>query len=511
MNYYDYVIVGSGIAGLYSALLAIESGSVLIVTKGGIEDCNTRYAQGGIAAAIGQNDSADLHFKDTIAAGDGLCNEEAVHILANEAPNRIADLIGFGVPFDTLEGEVALTREAAHSVSRILHAGGDATGEYIEVTLSEQVRMSPIKVLEYCLATEILLDNGRVCGIKTIDFRSGIIEEYGCKFVILATGGAGRLFKFTTNGDTATGDGIALAYNSGAEIVDMEFFQFHPTALRLPGVSPFLISEAVRGEGGILRNEEGRAFMTDYSPNGDLAPRDVVARGILFEMRKTGSDRVFLDVTHLPATKVATRFPRIYRFCLDHGLDITRTPIPVAPAAHYLMGGVKVNTWGETNIPGLFAAGETACTGVHGANRLASNSLLEVLIFSKRIIERSELEERGTDDKQWPVDMHQLPSREPNKDAPPLVLTNLQSMLWDRVGIVRDFNGLYQAAGTLSAWERILPVATDRLSYELNTMVTNARLMTEAALLREESRGAHYRSDFPAPSEKWRKHIVFRL
>ena len=511
MDYYDYIVIGSGIAGLYSALLAIESGSVLIVTKGGIEDCNTRHAQGGIAAAIGQNDSAELHFKDTIEAGDGLCDEQAVRILADEAPDRIADLIGFGVPFDTQEGEVALTREAAHSRSRILHAGGDATGEYIEVTLSEQVRISPIKVLEYCLATEILLSNGRVSGVKTIDFRSGIIEEYACKFIILATGGAGRLFKYTTNGDTATGDGIALAYNAGAEIVDMEFFQFHPTALRLPGVSPFLISEAVRGEGGVLRNDEGRAFMTDYSPSGDLAPRDVVARGILFEMRKTGSDRVFLDVTHLPATKLATRFPRIYRFCLDHGLDITRTPIPVAPAAHYLMGGVRVNTWGETNIPGLFAAGETACTGVHGANRLASNSLLEVLIFSKRIVERSELEGQANGGKAWPDETYQLPSREPYKDAPALVLANLQSMLWDKVGIVRDVNGLYQAAITLSSWNRILPVPTDRLSYELNTMVTNARLMTEAALLREESRGAHYRSDFPTSSEKWRKHIVFRL
>jgi len=511
MNYYDYIVIGSGIAGLYSALLAIENGSVLIVTKGGIEDCNTRYAQGGIAAAIGKNDSAELHFKDTIEAGDGLCNEEAVRILVDEAPDRIADLIGFGVPFDTQEGEVALTREAAHSRSRILHAGGDATGEYIEVTLSEQVRISPIKVLEYCLATEILLSGGRVSGIKAIDFRSGLIEEYSCKFVILASGGAGRLFKYTTNGDTASGDGISLAYQSGAEIVDMEFFQFHPTALRLPGVSPFLISEAVRGEGGVLRNNEGYRFMPDYSPMADLAPRDVVARSLLFEMRKTGSDKVYLDVTQLPATKIATRFPRIYRFCLDHGLDITRTPIPVAPAAHYLMGGVKVNTWGETNIPGLFAAGETACTGVHGANRLASNSLLEVLVFSKRIIERTELEGLAPVEKTRSAESHHLQSREPYKDAPALTLPNLQAMLWDRVGIVRDVDGLYQAAITLTAWNRIMPVPTDRLSYELNTMVTNARLMTEAALLREESRGAHYRSDFPAPSENWKKHIVFRL
>jgi len=511
MKYYDYVIIGSGIAGLYSALLAIENGSVLIVTKGGIEDCNTRHAQGGIAAAIGKNDSAELHFNDTMAAGDGLCNEEAVRILVDEAPDRIADLIGFGVPFDTLEGEVALTREAAHSVSRILHAGGDATGEYIEVTLSEQVRMSPVEVLEYCLATEILLGNGRVSGIKAIDFRSGMIEEYSCKFVILATGGAGRLFKYTTNGDTATGDGISLAYNSGAEIVDMEFFQFHPTALRLPGVSPFLISEAVRGEGGVLKNSAGYRFMPDYSSSADLAPRDVVARSILFEMRKTGSDRVYLDVTHVPATKVTTRFPHIYRFCLDHGLDITKTPIPVAPAAHYLMGGVKVNTWGETDIPGLFAAGETACTGVHGANRLASNSLREVLVFSKRIIERTELDAPAAVEKTRSAGSYQLPSREPYKDAPALSLTNLQSMLWDKVGIVRDVDGLYRAAITLTAWNRILPVPTDRLSYELNTMITNARLMTEAALLREESRGAHYRADFPTSSEKGKRHIGFRL
>ena len=512
MNYYDYIVIGSGIAGLYSALLAIEHGSVLIVTKGGIEDCNTRHAQGGIAAAIGKNDSAELHFKDTMNAGDGLCNEEAVRILVDEAPDRIADLIGFGVPFDTVNGEVALTREAAHSVSRILHAGGDATGEYIEVTLSEQVRMSPVKVLEYCLATEIILSGGQVCGIKAIDFRSGFIEEFGCKFIILATGGAGRLFKYTTNGDTATGDGIALAFQSGAEIADMEFFQFHPTALKLPGVSPFLISEAVRGEGGVLRNVDNRRFMPDYSQDADLAPRDVVARSILFEMRKTGSDRVFLDVTQVPATRTTTRFPHIYRFCLDHGLDITRVPIPVAPAAHYLMGGVKVNTWGETNIPGLFAAGETACTGVHGANRLASNSLLEVLVFSKRSIERTQVEGGLTVEKEGnPAGLYRLPSREPHRDSQLLNLAGLQALLWDKVGIVRDVEGLYDAAMMLSTWQTFLPSPSDRLSYELNTMVINARLMTEAALLRQESRGAHYRSDYPGSSETWRRHIVFQV
>ena len=389
MSYYDYIMVGSGIAGLYTALLAKAQGSVLIINKGNIDECNTKYAQGGIAAPVGKNDSPKLHFQDTIAAGGGLCDEEAVHILSNEAPDRIADLVNFGVPFDTMDGQIALAMEAAHSVPRILHAGGDATGEHIEVTLSNRVRSSRIEVLENFLATDILTEKGRVRGIRALDCRTGSTEEFECRSLILATGGGGQLFRFNTNSEIATGDGIALAFKAGAEIIDMEFFQFHPTALHIPGVTPFLISEAVRGEGGILRNAEGRRFMPDYTPEGELAPRDVVARSILYEMQKTGSDHVFIDITHLPASVTTTRFPHIYRFCLDHGLDITRVQVPVAPAAHYMMGGIKVNSWGETNIAGLFATGEVACTGVHGANRLASNSMLEVLVFSKRIIEKT--------------------------------------------------------------------------------------------------------------------------
>jgi len=364
MTAYDCIIVGSGIAGLYTALLAQEQGSVLILTKGSIDDCNTKYAQGGIAAAIGKDDSPELHFQDTMAAGAGLSDPGAVRLLAEEAADRIADLINLGVPFDTINGEVALTREAAHAVPRILHAGGDATGEHIEVTLSRRVRLSGIEVLEHCLATEIIVEKGVVRGVKALDCHTGSIEEFGCHSLILATGGAGRLFKYTTNSEVATGDGVALGFQAGAEISDMEFFQFHPTALRLPGVTPFLISEAVRGEGGILRNVEGYHFMPDYTSEGELAPRDMVARSILFEMKKTHSDRVFLDVTHLPPYLITTRFPHIYRFCLEHGLDITKGLIPVAPAAHYMMGGVKTNTWGETNIGGLFAVGEVACTGV---------------------------------------------------------------------------------------------------------------------------------------------------
>jgi L-aspartate oxidase len=515
MKYYDFVIIGSGIAGLYTALIAKDIGSVLILTKGSIEDCNTKYAQGGIAAPVGNNDSPELHFQDTIAAGNGLCNQEAVRILTNEASERIADLIKYGVPFDTVDGAVALTREAAHSVSRILHAGGDATGQHIEITLSERVRQSRIEVLEHCLATRIDTDNKVVQGIETLDCQTGITTRYRCKFVILATGGAGKLFKYTTNSDVATGDGNALAYQTGAEIVDMEFFQFHPTAVRIPGVPPFLISEAVRGEGGILRDTNNYRFMVDYTEDADLAPRDIASRSILAQMKKTQSDCVFIDVTHIPPHVITTRFPQIYRFCLDHGLDITRDYIPVAPAAHYFMGGVKVNIWGETNINGLFAVGETACTGVHGANRLASNSLLEVVVFSKRIIDRTKdiINEVPMTDVSPSTDIeyHTIPRRSTSHNTPEFNLLNIQSLLWDNLGIIRSGSGLLKAIDILHSWHHVLPKPTDRFSYELNSMVLNAILMAEAALLREESRGAHYRTDYPDTSPDWQKHIVFHV
>ena len=512
MNHYDYIIIGSGIAGLYTALLAQKAGSVLILTKGSIEDCNTRHAQGGIAAPISKIDSPELHFKDTTEAGDGLCDPKAVRILSTEALDRIDDLIKYGVPFDTLNGEIALTREAAHSVPRILHAGGDATGKHIETTLSRQVRKSPVKVLEYYLVTEIILDNCKVKGIKTLDCNTGAIEEYECRFIILATGGAGRLFKYTTNSDVATGDGNALAFQAGAEVIDMEFFQFHPTAIRLPGVPPFLISEAVRGEGGVLRDIEGYRFMPDYTPEADLAPRDVVARSIIHQMIKTGSARVFLDVTHIPSRKVTTRFPQIYRFCLDHGLDITKSSIPVAPAAHYFMGGVKVNVWGETSIDGLFAAGETACTGVHGANRLASNSLLEVVVFGRRIVERTLKSKKTSSNipKSTKVEYYSLSQRNTPKNIPQANLPNLQALMWDKVGIIRNGKNLAKVADILYNWQHSLQKPTDRPSFELKNMILNARLIAEAALLREESRGAHFRTDFPKSSPDWQKHIVIK-
>lgn len=507
---YDYVIVGSGIAGLYTALLAERLGRVLILTKGSIDDCNTKYAQGGIAAAIGKDDSPDIHFRDTTDAGAGLSDSEAARLLVEEAQDRIADLIDFGVPFDTINGEVALTREAAHTVSRVLHAGGDATGEHIEVTLSQRTRSSGVKVLENCLATEIVVRRGRVEGVRYLDCRTGSIEESGCSNLVLATGGAGRLFKYTTNSEVATGDGVALAFRAGAAIADMEFFQFHPTAIRLPGVHPFLISEAVRGEGGILRNVEGYRFMPDYTADAELAPRDVVTRSLVYEMKKTRSDRVFLDVTHLPPRLITTRFPQIYRFCLDHGLDITKGLIPVAPAAHYMMGGVRTNIWGESSVAGLFAVGEVACTGVHGANRLASNSLLEVLVFAKRAVEKSAEPGAGHDTGVVIQEDCVLPQRCPMDGTPGLGVTALQKLMWEKVGIIRSGESLEEAAMVLAGWGCGLGEPTDRNSFQLSDMVLVARLMAEAALARKESRGAHFRTDYPESSQEWVKHITFR-
>ena len=509
---YDYIIVGSGIAGLYAALLAKDVGRVLLITKGSLEECNTRYAQGGIAAAIGPGDSAQLHQSDTEFACAGLNDHRSTRILAEDAPDRIADLIRFGVPFDTQDGEIALATEGAHSVPRVLHAGGDATGKHIELSLAAHVRSSKIPLREYSLLSDIKTEDGRVRGAQVFDTPTGATQEIECGNLVLATGGAGRVFKLTTNSDVVTGDGVALAFRCGAEVMDMEFFQFHPTALRLPGAPVFLISEAVRGEGGILRNEAGEAFMARYSPQADLAPRDIVARSIVAEMRKSGSDHVYLDVRHLPAKKVPARFPQIYQFCREHGLDIAKQLIPVAPAAHYMMGGVKVNSWGETNVQGLLASGETSCTGAHGANRLASNSLLETLVFGKRLVDRTmvPLSDRESEPPERIEEVRRLPAREVDPRARPKpTLAALQQVMWENVGIERDGAGLEEAANTLAAWDRTLPAPTDRATHDLRNGILTGRLMAEAALYRTESRGAHFRSDHPQPSVDWVKHIVW--
>jgi len=512
---YDYLILGSGIAGLYAALQAHERGArVVLLTKGAIDECNTKYAQGGIAAPLGAEDSPDQHWADTVAAGAGLVDEAAARILTEEAADRIADLVRYGVPFDTVDGAIALGREAAHSLPRIVHAGGDATGAFIERSLAARVRQWRIPVLEYTMAEAILLDHGVVCGVQALDCHRQVRDRYHCRMLILATGGAGQLFRVSTNPPVATGDGVALAYRCGAEIMDMEFFQFHPTALRLPGVHPFLISEAVRGEGAVLRNVEGEAFMARYHPAQELAPRDIVARAIQTEMQRTHSDRVYLDLRHLPAATIVSRFPHIYRFCDEHGVDLTRDLIPVSPAAHYMMGGVRTGLWGETTMPGLYACGEVACSGVHGANRLASNSLLETVVFAKRIIQHTSQETAAplhpTPEAQpLPTPSSPLDSC-PMGDPPQLSLSTLQRLMWEHAGLQRNGQGLTHLCAILRRWETLLPPAQDRPAHELANLVLCGRLLAEAALQRTESRGAHYREDFPAPDDAWRRHIVFR-
>ncbi len=504
---YDYIIVGSGIAGLYTALAAQEHGSVLLLTKGGIEDCNTRFAQGGIAAAIGPEDSPEYHLEDTLAAGAGLCNEEAVRILAFDGPRAIADLVRLGMVFDTTHGEVALGREAAHRMPRVLHAGGDETGARIELTMARLSRMSNVHIEEYVDVTRLLVSapGGRVVGVEALNAATGELGEHLGLHVVLATGGGGRLYRYTTNPEVATGDGVSLAFRAGAAVMDLEFFQFHPTALHKPGAPPFLISEAVRGEGGVLRNAAGEAFMERYHPMKDLAPRDVVSRAIRAEMERAGSDHVALDVTHLPPQLVATRFPSIYSTCLENGLDITREPVPVAPAAHYMMGGVLTNTWGETTLPGLYACGEVTSNGLHGANRLASNSLLETVVFGRRLVHRTV---EGGADGPRPRDAVPLPRRDVAVPAAPPTVDHVRALMWDMVGMTRDEDGLRTAAETLSGWEQALPEPRDRPSHELRNMALVARIMAEAALMRTESRGAHYRTDYPETSAGWERHIV---
>ena len=500
---YAVIVLGSGISGLFVALEARRLGRVLVLTKGSIDDCNTRWAQGGIAAAVGPMDSSEQHLSDTIAAGAGIVDEEAARILCFEAPDRVRDLVRYGVAFDSLGGEVALGREAAHSHSRVLHAGGDRTGAEIEAALTTAASDPAITILDYTFVTTLMVEHGAVTGVEAIDLASGMAETYRAPAVVLATGGAGQMFSHTTNPDVATGDGIALAFDAGAEVSDLEFYQFHPTALRHPAAPPFLISEAVRGEGARLRNLAGEAFMPRYHELGDLAPRDIVARAIVSEMRREQSDHVLLDCTHLKSLDLAARFPGIFAFCMNIGVDIRGDPIPVSPAAHYLMGGVRTDIFGRTTLPGLYACGEVACTGVHGANRLASNSLMETIVFGKRVVEHIASGEGGAAPRtataeEVIVDDGSAPSHR-----------DVQQLMWDRAGIERHAMGLQEGLARAAAWSGRVAHPT-RPQYELRQMAILARLMLTAALRREESRGAHFRRDFIDRDDvHWQHHQVF--
>ena len=550
---YDYIIIGSGIAGLNTALLAAQRGTVLVVTKGRIDDCNSRYAQGGIAAAIGPGDSATLHERDTLEAGAGLCDPEAVAELTRRGPDSIASLIEWGVPFDTMHGQIALGREGAHSVPRILHAGGDATGERIENTLARRVQSTPnITVLEYTHAIAIGVENGAATGVEVAlevamegngvaatEHSPGnatpgsqtpghqtpgsqtLNRTYQGDVVVVSSGGAGQLFRYTTNPSVATGDGVALAFLAGAEVMDMEFYQFHPTALWLEGAPTFLLSEAMRGEGAVLRNADGHPFMAEHHPMADLAPRDVVSRAIAAEMERAEGRPALLDISHLPAATVTSRFPTIYAECRRYGLDITREPIPVAPAAHYMMGGVRIDTWGRTNISGLYACGEVACAAVHGANRLASNSLLDTLVFSRRLVDAT-LGNAPDYEPADTADPEALPGTDLGADlriplaeramvcaaAPERGRENLQDLMWRNAGIARNGSRLLLSARLLNLWQRTMPALETADDYELRNMLVTARLIVEGALQRRESRGAHHREDFPEASDEWRRHLV---
>ena len=495
----DFLVVGAGVAGLRAAIELSQAGSVLVVVKDSLQESSSEYAQGGIAAALGEDDDVELHEQDTLAAGDGLCDPEAVHTLVEQAPAAIQELIDWGAEFDREGSKLAFGREGAHSRRRILHAHGDSTGHEIARTLYHKAASLPnLEFRSYAAVTDLLVTaRGEVAGVAVCDASARTWLPIYARAVLIATGGLGRLYSVTTNPEVATGDGVAAAYRAGATISDLEFIQFHPTALHLAGAPAFLLSEALRGEGARLRNGAGERFMPRYDPLAELAPRDVVARAIVSEMRLRGEDEVLLDVRHLGRDFLTSRFPRIYETCLQYGIDLAETPAPVHPAAHYAMGGIRTDLYGRTSVARLFAAGEVACTGVHGANRLASNSLLEGVVFGTRA-GAAMREFAGAPLLEAP------PPLDPR--FPSISARDLRRLAWEHCGIIRSGPELAQTCERLERIPLEPAVAPNRALFELRSMHAVIAIVARCALARQESRGAHYRTDYPETRTEFQKH-----
>ena len=506
----DFLVIGSGVAGLRAAIELSQHGRVLIITKGSRRQSNSIYAQGGVAVALSGEDDVNLHFSDTIKAGHQLGREDAARALVEEGPIRIQELIAWGTQFDKVDGKFAFAKEGAHSRHRVLRAKGDATGIEMIRVLLEQARKQPqIQWFDHHFTMDLLIVDGRCCGAIVVNEGTGDLQVLPARAVLLTTGGAGQVYARTTNSSNATGDGFAMAYRAGAVLEDMEFVQFHPTSLFLQSSLPFLLSETMRGEGGLLRNWKGELFMSGYHPSAELAPRDIVARAIWSEMAKTRSRHVYLDVTHLGNAFIKKRFPTIYKTCLRNDIDITEEWIPVAPSAHYFMGGIKANIDGESTLTGLLAAGEAACNGVHGANRLASNSLLEGLVFGVRAAHAAAGASFAISIKNKRSILSELKigSKRTLDDAEKL-RNSLRRLMWEQVGLVRSGDSLVRAFAKISTWEnQVQGFLQTRSDLEVRNMIEVARCVTEAALWRENSLGAHYRADFPGTTgSAWKVH-----
>lgn len=509
----DVLIIGGGLAGLRAAMSIDPRLSAVLLTKDGLAQSNSAHAQGGIAAVMAANDAFENHVADTLTAGGSLCNRAIVEEVIREAPQRIAELIRWGTKFDRAEDRLLLGREGGHSHGRIVHALGDATGREVVRAMIERARQMPnLAIWENAFAVDLLTDENGCRGVLAWNQLRGKTLVWA-KQTILATGGAGQIYRETTNPDVATGDGVALAFRAGAKLSDLEFVQFHPTVLYIAGSSRNLITEAMRGEGAMLVDRNGHRFMPDYDPRGELAPRDVVTLAIVCQMEKTRHPNVYLDLTHLDADFVRNRFPGIDAICSEFSLDITRDRIPVRPGAHYCMGGVSVDGEGRTTVPGLWAAGEVGCTGLHGANRLASNSLLEALVFGSHAGEGASAAASQIGDS---FSVPRIDNSAIKSALEPLDLADirnsLKSLMWRNCGVHRDAPGLAEAAENIDHWCRyVLPRQfSNPIGWELQNMLCLSRLVVEAAAKRAESRGSHFRTDFPNPDPGWDRHLTFQ-